>query len=70
MVIRTKKEFITGIPEFENIVEIQDSLNFVRYTNLSAHVKVMQSQVNKISSSINKRWWEKNSKRIMTKSGR
>jgi hypothetical protein len=70
LIERNNKEFIIRIPASVNITEIQDVLNFIRYKELTSRFKVKQSQVDAISSSINKKWWKKNSKKIMNESSR
>jgi hypothetical protein len=62
---RTGKEIIIRIPSSMDTTELQDLLNFIRYKELTGKSRVKQSQVDKLASDINKKWWRKNAKKIL-----
>jgi hypothetical protein len=67
---RTNREIIVRIPASIDPQEIQDVLDFIRYKELTSKVKVKQSSIDKLASSINKKWWTKNSKKILNEGSR
>ena len=70
LIERRKKEIIIKIPASVDISEIQDLLNFIRYKEISSRFKVKHTVVDKISTSIDKKWWKKNSKKIFNEGSR
>ena len=70
IVERNKKEILIRIPSSVDIREIQDILNFIRYKELTSAFNVKQTTVNKLTATINKRWWKKNGKKILNESSR
>ncbi len=60
LVERTKKEIIIRLPASVDTENLQDFLNFARYKELTAGVKVAQNDVDKLASQINSKWWSKN----------
>lgn len=64
---RDKNEIIIRIPASLGTREIQDVLDFIRYRELTSKFKSKESQVNNLSSSVNKRWWKKNAKKFTSK---
>lgn len=65
IVERNKKEILIRIPSSVDIREVQDILNFIRYKELTSSFNVKQTTVNKLASSIHKRWRKKNGKKIL-----
>jgi hypothetical protein len=70
IVERNKKEILIRIPSSVDIREVQDILNFIRYKELTSSFNVKQTTVNKLATSINKRWWKKNGKKILNENSR
>lgn len=67
---RTGKEIIIRISASVDTTELQGLLNFIRYKELTSKSKVRQSEVDKLASSINSKWWQKNSKKFLNEAGR
>jgi hypothetical protein len=62
---RTNKEIIIRISSSMDTTELQDLLNYIRYQELTSKSQVKQSVVDKLATSIDKKWWRKNAKRIL-----
>jgi hypothetical protein len=67
---RKKNEILIRIPSSIDIREIQDMLDFIRYKELTSSFKVKQVVVDKLSATINKKWWKKNATKIMNENSR
>lgn len=67
---RNKNEILIGISSSVDIQEVQDILNFIRYKELTSSFRVKQATVDKLASSINKKWWRKNEKKILNEGSR
>ncbi len=62
---RTKKEIIIRLPASVNIDDLQDMINYTRYKEITSKFKVKQSDVDKLANDINKKWWNKNKKKLI-----
>lgn len=67
---RGKREILIRIPSSIDVREIQDMLDFIRYKEITSSFKVKQTVVNKLSSDINRKWWKKNSAKILNENSR
>jgi hypothetical protein len=47
-----------------DLESVQDFLDYVRYRELLSKSNVKQSTVDRLSKSVNRRWWVKNAKRF------
>jgi hypothetical protein len=63
---RTSKEIIIHLPASIDLKELQDVLDFARYKELVSKFKVSQKKIDKLASDINKSWWKKNRKKLMS----
>ncbi len=71
MIIERKKmKSIFEIPSSIDIREIQDVLDFIRFKELTSSFRVKQTTVDQLASSINKKWWKKNSRKILNENSR
>ena len=57
---RTVGEFIIRVPVTNQIEQVQDLVDYLRYKELTSTYQVNQSEVNAFAREINKDWWEKN----------
>jgi len=62
---RTKKEIIIRLPASVNIDDLQDMINYTRYKEITSKFKAKQSDVDKLANAINKKWWNKNKKKLI-----
>lgn len=67
---RRKGEIVIRIPSSVDTREIQDVLDFIRFKELTSTFNVKQTVVNKLASSVNKKWWKKNAKKILDENSR
>ena len=65
LIERKKDEIIIRISSMVNIDELQDFIEYVRYKELGAGIKVPQKEIDKLASDLNKEWWKKNRKRFV-----
>ncbi len=70
IVERKKNEIVIRIPSSIDIREIQDVLDFIRFKELTSSFRVKQTAVDKLASAISKKWWKKNSRKILNESSR
>ncbi len=64
LIERTDKEVIIRLPATMDTDDLQDFLNYARYSELTAKTNVSQKTVDGLASKVNKDWWTKNSKRF------
>jgi hypothetical protein len=64
LIERTNKEVIIRLPASVNTDDLQDFVDYARYKELTATIKVSQKEVNRLADKVNKDWWAKNRKRI------
>ena len=57
---RTAGEFIIRVPVNNQIEQVQDLIDYLRYKELTSSYKVSQSEVDAFAREINKDWWKKN----------
>ena len=57
---RTASEFIIRFPFTADRKRMQDVIDYLRYKELTADYKVVQSEVDDIAQAINRKWWEQN----------
>jgi hypothetical protein len=62
---RGNKEIIIRIPANVGTAELQDLINFLSYKEATVKSKAKQSDVTKLASEVNRKWWKKNSKRFI-----
>lgn len=60
VVERTENEIIIRLSPSVNMEDLQDFLNFARYKELTANIKVDQDVVDQLAAEINKNWWKEN----------
>lgn len=60
VVERTENEIIVRLSPAIKVEDLQDFLNYARYKELTANVKVEQDEVDKLATEINKNWWMEN----------
>lgn len=66
MTIRRKgNELIITLPENANLNAIQRLLDYIEYNELTINSKATPKKVDKLSSEINKSWWDKNKERLL-----
>jgi predicted nucleotide-binding protein (sugar kinase/HSP70/actin superfamily) len=65
LVERTRKEVIIRLPASVDTEDLQDFLNYARYKELTANFKTNQKEVDKLSSDINSKWWNKNRNKLI-----
>ncbi len=65
LIERTDKEVIIRLPASVDTEDLQDLLNYARYKELTANLKVSQKEVDKLASSINAKWWTKNRNKLI-----
>lgn len=56
---RTKNEILVRLPAYVDLTELQNMLDFLQYKELTAKSTAKQSDVDKLSKSINKSIWAK-----------
>jgi hypothetical protein len=61
---RTKKEIIIRLSSKVNTDDLQDFLNYARYTELTSGFSVSQKEVDNLSNKVNSSWWAKNKTRL------
>ncbi|MDR0873048.1 MAG: hypothetical protein LBN27_06220 [Prevotellaceae bacterium] len=57
---RTASEFLIRFPFFISAERMQDMVDYLRYKELTANYSVAQAEVDSLSQSINRNWWQKN----------
>jgi hypothetical protein len=62
---RTKKEVIIRLQPTVDTDELQELANFFRYKEITSKYKAAQSEVDKLSSEINKKWYKSNRDRLL-----
>jgi len=56
----TGNEIIIRISSEVDLLEIQNSLDYIRYKELAANSTATQADIDRLSESINQGWWDKN----------
>ncbi|NVO11990.1 MAG: hypothetical protein HXX16_18675 [Bacteroidales bacterium] len=56
---RTKNEILVRLPAYVDLTELQNMLDFLQYKELTAKSTAKQSDVDKLSKSVNKSIWAK-----------
>ncbi len=64
LVERTAKEVIIRLPATVNAEDLQEFLNYARYKELTADFEVPQSEVDKLATEINSKYWAKNKSKL------
>jgi hypothetical protein len=62
---RTKKEVIIRLQPSVDTEELQELANYFRYKEITSKYKTAQSEVDKLSSEINKNWYKSNRDRLL-----
>jgi hypothetical protein len=62
---RTKKEVIIRLQPSVDTEELQELANYFRYKEITSKYKTSQSEVDKLSSEINKKWYKSNRERLL-----
>ena len=62
---RKGNELIIKIPENINLKGLQRLIDYIEYNELTFSSKADKKDVDKLSSDINKGWWEQNKKRLL-----
>jgi HAMP domain-containing protein len=57
---RTTDEFVIRFPLTADTEQMQDIMDYLRYKELTANRRIAQSEVDKLSREVNRRWWEQN----------
>ena len=57
---RTASEFVIRFPFTTNSERMQDMIDYLRYKELTANYSVLQSDVDSLAQTINRKWWEQN----------
>ena len=65
LIERTTKEIIIRLPASVDTEDLQDLLNYARYKELTANLKTVQKEVDKIANDINAKWWTKNRSKLI-----
>ncbi len=64
LVERTAKEVIIRLPATVDAEDLQEFLNYARYKELTADFEVPQSEVDKLATEINSKYWAKNKSKL------
>lgn len=64
LVERTAKEVIIRLPATVDAEDLQEFLNYARYKELTAGFEVPQSEVDKLATEINSKYWAKNKSKL------
>jgi hypothetical protein len=59
LIERTTKEVIIRLPASIDTEDLQESLTYARYKELTSNFKVPQSEVDKITAQVKKNWLTK-----------
>ena len=62
---RTNNEIIIRLPGNIDTEGLQRLINFLTYKEATVNSKAKQNQVDKLSSEINKSWWQRNKDRFL-----
>lgn len=62
---RNGDELIIKIPKNVDMKILQRLIDYIEYNNLTINSVANQEKVNKLSSDVNKSWWEENRKRLL-----
>lgn len=62
---RTEREIVIRIPAGMSERKVQQLLDLIRYSELTAGSTATQEDVDRLSSEINKTWWAKNRSRFI-----
>ncbi len=65
LVKRTNKEEIIRLPATVDTEDLQDFLNYARYKELTSKFNVDQTEVDKLATQVNSKWWTKNRKKLI-----
>lgn len=64
LVERTAKEVIIHLPATVDAEDLQEFLNYARYKELTVGFEVPQSEVDKLATEVNAKWWAKNKSKL------
>lgn len=64
---RTKSEIIIRVSSRINTLGLQRLVDFLKYQELTADSKVKQSDIDSLARSVNKKWWDSNKNKFITK---
>lgn len=56
---RTKNEILVRLPDYVDLTELQNMLDFLQYKELTAKSKAKQSDVDELTKTVNKSIWTK-----------
>ncbi|MBI9038378.1 MAG: hypothetical protein JEY97_09620 [Bacteroidales bacterium] len=56
---RTNNEILVRLPAYVDLSELQNMLDYLRYKELTARSKATESDVEKLSKTVNKSIWAK-----------
>jgi hypothetical protein len=62
---RKGDELIIKLPKNINLKGLQRLIDYIEYNQLTANSIARQEAVDKLSSEVNKNWWEKNKNRLL-----
>jgi len=62
---RRGDELIIKIPKNINMEILQRLIDYIEYNELTINSIAKQEDINKISSEVNKNWWNKNKDRLL-----
>jgi len=57
---RTTNEFVIRFPFTADRERMQDVIDYLRYRELTDNYSVVQSEVDALAQTINRKWWEQN----------
>ncbi|HHS96067.1 MAG TPA: hypothetical protein ENJ45_05700 [Phaeodactylibacter sp.] len=62
---RKGDELIIKLPKNVNLKGLQRLIDYIEYNQLTINSAAKQKDVNKLSSEVNKNWWERNKDRLL-----
>ena len=65
LIERTNKEVIIRLSASVDTDDLQDFVNYARYSEITSKFKVSQKEVNKLAKDVKKGWWAKNRKNFI-----
>ena len=60
MIERTADEIVIKVSSSVDTEDLQDLINYLRYKELTAEIKIDQEDIDKLADQINKDWWSEN----------
>jgi len=65
IVERKNKEVIIRLSDTVDTEDLQDFLNYARFKEITSTYKTKQSEVDKLASEVNSKWWSKNRSKLL-----